>query len=58
MLTVHQLQQDLSKKNMFFSKDLIELSKVVGQGEYVCSTRYMIKEVSKVVRCMGWNMID
>ena len=29
---VQQLQQDLSKKNMLFSKDLIELSQVIGQG--------------------------
>ena len=32
---VVQLQLDLSKKNMFFSKDLIELYKVLGQGKYV-----------------------
>ena len=27
-----QLQQDLSKKNMFFSKDSIETFKVIGEG--------------------------
>ena len=32
---VQQLQQELTKKNMFFSKDLIELSKVIGQGKYL-----------------------
>ena len=32
---VQQLQHELTKKNMFFSKDLIELSKVIGQGECV-----------------------
>ena len=30
---VQQLQQDLSQKNMLFSKDLIELTKVIGQGK-------------------------
>ena len=40
---VVQLQLDLSKKNMFFSKELIEFYKVIGQGKYVseygvCST--------------------
>ena len=29
---VEQLQQDLSKENMFFSKDSIEIFKVIGQG--------------------------
>ena len=32
---VQQLQQDLSKKNMLFSKDFVELSKVIGQGKYL-----------------------
>ena len=36
------LQQDLSKKNMLFSKDLIELTKVIGQGKClsVCMEYY------------------
>ena len=43
---VEQLQQELSKKNMIFSKDSIEISKVIGQGTCIhniecCSNRYM-----------------
>ena len=32
---LEQLQQDLSKKNMFFSKDSIEIFKVIGEGMYM-----------------------
>lgn len=34
-ISLQQLQQDLSEKNMLFSKDFVELSKVIGQGEYL-----------------------
>ena len=33
---VQQLQWDLSKKNMFFSKDSIEICRIVGQGIRTC----------------------
>ena len=45
--SVQQLQQDLSKKNMLISKDLIELTKVIGQGKCLdCSMVRTLKEVS------------
>ena len=42
VLTVQQLQQDLSKKNMFFSKDFIKPTKVIGQGKLLCKSAIFI----------------
>ena len=39
---VQQLQQDLSKKNMFFSKDFITLYKVIGQGKNILSVVFAV----------------
>ena len=48
---VQQLQQDLSKRNMLFSKDHIQLYKVIGQGKIskcgMYSTRFSLIRTQK-----------
>ena len=41
-----QVQQDLSKKNMLFSKYFIELTKVIGQGK--CLTMWGVLYLSMI----------
>ena len=39
-----QIQQDLSKHNKLFSKDFIELSKVIGQGKHLSTMIRTLKD--------------